>query len=216
MIDRQIRVVKVGGSLLELPDLAERLRRWLGLQPPMSNALLIGGGQMANAVRELDRLHRLGEESAHWLAVRAMQLNAQLAGALLPEASWPRSAVELVEDAAELVEDAATLSIVDPWRLLCDEDARQSPRPLPASWQVTSDSIAARLAHLCGARELVLLKSALPDSDTLSAAAAAGYVDGFFQQAAMGLRLRCVNLRGCVNLQDGQFPEIELCGFDRF
>ena len=78
--------------------------------------------------------------------------------------------------------------------------------PLPHSWDVTSDSIAARLAVLAGADELVLLKSGLPaGSLTLAQAAETGYVDRYFPVAAAGVpRVRCVNLRA-----DG-FPEAVL------
>lgn len=197
MGNREIRVVKLGGSLLDLPDLAARLRRWLGAQPAMPSVVLTGGGRLADAVREYDRRHALGDETAHWLAVRAMQRNARLTAALLPEASWATSVEELVEG-------ARPLSIVDPWGLLHDDDRRFSPQPLPASWQVTSDSIAARLAQLCGAGELVLLKSTLPREASLAAAAAGGYVDVFIPQALALPQVRCVNLR------DEAFGEMEL------
>lgn len=188
MSRRALRVVKLGGSLLELPDMAARLRRWLGRQTMMPSAVVVGGGRLADAVRELDRLHTPGDDAAHWLAVRAMQTNAQLAAALLPEAAWP---VAL----AELLKESPLLSIVDPWRLLRDDDRRFSPCPLPASWQVTSDSIAARLAELCGACELVLLKSALPETASAAAAASSGYVDTFLPRAVSLPHIRCVNLR---------------------
>lgn len=191
-----IRVVKLGGSLLALPDLAARLRCWLDSQPPMHTALLVGGGRLADAVREYDRLHALDEEAAHWLAVGAMQLTARLAAALLPEAMW-------IEAVDHLDNAASSLSIVDPWHLLRDAD-RRSPHPLLAGWQVTSDSIAARLAELCGACELVLLKSALPGEASVAAAAAARYVDAFFPQA-----LSLPNVR-CVNLRDDSFSEVRL------
>ena len=191
-----IRVVKLGGSLLDLPDLAARLRRWLDGQHRMKTALLVGGGRLSDAVREYDRVHALGDEAAHWLAVGSMQLNARLAAAMLPEAAW----IEAVDDLANA---ACSLSIVDPWHLLRDAD-RRSPQPLLAGWQVTSDSIAARLAELCSACELVLLKSALPGEASVAAAAASGYVDRFFPHAVSLPHVRCVNLR------DDSFSEVRL------
>lgn len=194
---QDIRVIKLGGSLLDLLDLAARLRRWLGQQPARSNAVVVGGGRLADAVREYDRLHALGDETAHWLAVQAMQLQARMVAALLPEANW-------VESVERLITAASPLSIVDPWKLLRDDDRRLSPQPLPAGWQVTSDSIAARLAQLCGATEVVLLKSALPAEATLTAAANGGYVDEFFPRAVTFPYVRCVNLR------DERFSEVRL------
>src|SRR5215475_7098934 len=77
-------VVKVGGSLFDLPDLGTRLADWLtGLKTP--NMLLIpGGGQTANLVRAWDRQHQLGEETSHWLALRALTFNAHFLAGLLP------------------------------------------------------------------------------------------------------------------------------------
>lgn len=197
MCRQDIRVVKLGGSLLDLPDLAARLRRWLGAQPARSSAIVVGGGRLVDAVRQYDRLHALGDETAHWLAVQAMQVQARMVAALLPEASWAASVEQLANG-------PSPLSIVDPWKLLRDDDRRLSPQPLPAGWQVTSDSIAARLAQLCGAAELVLLKSALPADATLMAAANCGYVDAFFPRAVTVLYVRCVNLR------DERFSEVRL------
>src|SRR4051794_12217769 len=74
-------VAKVGGSLYDLPDLGARLKLWLG---PLPRVLLVpGGGAMADAVRRLDNVHGLGEEASHWLALRALELNAQFLSHLL-------------------------------------------------------------------------------------------------------------------------------------
>jgi aspartokinase-like uncharacterized kinase len=63
-------VVKVGGSLFDLPDLGPRLEVWLGAR--RSVVLVPGGGPTTDVVRALDRTHRLGEEAAHWLALRSI------------------------------------------------------------------------------------------------------------------------------------------------
>ena len=81
-----------------------------------------------------------------------------------------------------------------------EEDPRYAVGPLPESWDVTSDSIAARLAEIIAADELVLLKSAPAAPGLLHEIAAAGYVDNFFPQAAEGLmRVRFANLRGAFD-----------------
>jgi aspartokinase-like uncharacterized kinase len=193
MTSHPLRVVKLGGSLLDLPELRERLRAWLAAQNPAANVLVVGGGAPADAIRAADRVHGLSIEAAHWLCIRAMSLNAHLIAELLPESAIARDTRSIRDRAAE-----RSLMILDPWPFLRDEEPGLSESPLPCSWDVTSDSIAARLAMLLSADELVLLKSALPDAGAdLASAASSGYVDPYFPHVAAGLpQVRCVDLRG--------------------
>jgi len=196
-----LRVLKLGGSLLELSDLTPRLRRWLAAGAGQRNVMVVGGGRLADAIRGYDKLHALGESVSHWLCIRAMSVNAELVAALLPEARLVHSVAELRQRPT-----APGPMIFDAWTFLRDEDPKLFAEPLPASWQVTSDSIAARLAEILGDAELALLKSALPPAKaTVASAAAAGFVDGYFPIAARRLtRIECVDLRSddfeCVSL----------------
>ena len=193
----EYRVVKLGGSLLDFDCLVPRLHAWLAGQPPMPGVMLVGGGKLADAIRDAFARHRLGEEAAHWLCIRLLGVTAELVAGLLPEAVLVNRFDEL---AAERV--AKRLAVFEPEQYLRDE----AVDPLPHSWDVTSDSIAARLAARLEAGELVLLKSDLPAGlATLQEAADAGYVDRYFPTVAADLpRIRCVNLRS-----DG-FPEVTL------
>jgi len=185
------RVVKLGGSLLTMPDLAERFRAWLNVQPSAETLLIAGGGELADAVRETNRLRPLADSQAHWLCIRAMQLQTEMLAALLPEAEMLLSIAPLRDSLPQ-----TRLAIVDPWRFVHEEDQRLSATPLPESWDVTSDSIAARLAQLTGADEVVLLKSASAPAADLQELGAAGFVDRFFMRAAIGVpQVRFVNLR---------------------
>jgi aspartokinase-like uncharacterized kinase len=185
-------VLKLGGSLLDWADSTVRLRQWLAGQKLAERLLIVGGGDLADSIRRSDQLHRLGEETSHWLSVRTMAIHAEMLMAMLPEARWCESVRRLMEQAA-----SPGLVIVDPWSFLHDEEPQWSPTPLPANWDVTSDSIAARLATLLGAEELTLLKSGLPPNGrTIAEVADAGYFDRFFTQAVVGLpQVRAVNLR---------------------
>jgi hypothetical protein len=71
-------VVKVGGSLFDHPALGSELRAFVESLAPAEVLLVAGGGPVADAVRELDRVHGLGEEAAHWLALRALDVTAEL------------------------------------------------------------------------------------------------------------------------------------------
>ena len=198
-----IRVVKVGGSLFDEPRLPQLFGNWLSLQPVATNVLLAGGGALVDAVRRVDRVHALGEERSHWLAVQAMSVTASLLADLLPRALLVQRFDKLV---ALLTNDkpAPELQVLvfDCWQFLREvEPSVPGPR-LPHLWQATSDSIAARLAVAIGhagqsISELVLLKSKLPARGaTLAEAAAAKVVDACFADLATGLpRVRLVNLR---------------------
>jgi len=179
----RVTVAKVGGSLFDLPDLPDRLRRWL--ESVRSPVLLVpGGGAAADVIRHLDRVHQIGEERAHWLALRALTVNAHFLAALL--------------DAPVLLgpgDPAPPLAVLDP-HALCQADEGR-PGALPHSWQVTSDTIAARVAERSGAT-LTMLKSVdLPAGATWEAAGDAGLVDEMFTAivARAGLKVEWVNLR---------------------
>src|SRR5687767_6623166 len=80
------QIVKIGGSLFDLPDLRTRLLGWLARQSAKRIVLVPGGGSSAEVIRVLDRTHRLGEEAAHWLALRMVQVNGWFLKVLLPQA----------------------------------------------------------------------------------------------------------------------------------
>ncbi len=76
--------------------------------------------------------------------------------------------------------------------VFCPEDFMQNDQSLPHSWSVTTDSIAARIADVLQADELVLLKSSEPPDDPDEMR---GYVDEYFPIAARNLKkIRFVNL----------------------
>lgn len=177
-------VVKVGGSLFDMPELRTQLIAFIDSLHDPDCLLIPGGGAVADAVRELDRVHGLGEEASHWLALRACSLNAHFLLSLLPGSrliAWPIPGRELC--------------ILDPLRFALADESR--PGSLPHCWDATSDSLAARAAVAVGA-DLVLLKSiTIPAEMTWQEVAAAGHVDrllpGLIEKH--GLRVRVVNLR---------------------
>jgi aspartokinase-like uncharacterized kinase len=189
----QGRIVKIGGSLLDWPLLRDRLAAWLAVQSKSCNVLLAGGGDLTDAIRRAQAIHRFDDQDAHWMCVRALSVTSQILSRLLPDAQLATSLDELL--AADWSE--GSLVVFDPasWMLL--EEPHASGQPLPHDWTATTDSIAARLAILTSVSELVLLKSADPlPATSLGELAAAGYVDRHFPAAAAALPLvRLVNLR---------------------
>src|SRR5262245_45048554 len=174
-------VVKVGGSLYDLPDLKQRLTAFLGTLADPDRLVVPGGGAAADAVRALDATHSLGEAISHGLALRACTMNAHFLATLL--------AAEVIDKPRQGI----GLAVLDPLAFV-----RLHPEALPASWDATSDSVAALAAAVAGAELLVLLKSvSVPEAMTWPEAAAAGYVDGVVPGLIERhrLRARAVNLR---------------------
>ncbi len=187
-----LTVVKVGGSLFDLPELGPRLRSWLAELAAPAVLLVPGGGPTADVIRDLDRLHGLGEEKSHWLALHALALNARVLADLLPGSHV----------VASIGEHRGRLAVLDPLAF-CRADERDNPAgALPHSWTVTSDSVAARAAVATQARELLLLKSiTIPPEMPWDEAARSGYVDGSFAgvlRAAGSLQVRAINFRAPV------------------
>jgi aspartokinase-like uncharacterized kinase len=169
-------VAKVGGSLFDLPHLGPALTRWVAEQP--APVLFVpGGGAFAEGVRQADRVHQLGEEASHWLAVRALTLSAHLLLHLLPDA-------ELLDNPTwgELEQkrwdDPGRVFVLDPFEFFCRHDT------VPHTWAVTTDSLAVAAAAAVNADKLVLLKSVEVGKGSWAEAAARGWVDEYFPTLA--------------------------------
>ena len=183
-------VVKLGGSLLTWPGLRDGLSAYWQARRFRRPVVIVGGGGAADLVRDLDRIHGLGEGRSHQLALHALDLTARLFAGLM-------SGLDVVDRPDELasVWDAGRIPILSPRRFL-EADAHR-PGALPHSWDATTDSIAARVTDHLGAAELALLKSApLPPGTDRASAARLGLVDPLFPLVAWGLgRVTYRNLR---------------------
>lgn len=200
-----IRVVKLGGSLLTCNELPDMLARWSAEQPPQATLWLVGGGTLVDQVRDLDRRFQLPAETCHRLAIQLMAVNARVVAPMLPGATWTSDLNRFVQ---RCTGGSTRDGLLDPVAFMDAVEHHGRCAPLPASWSVTSDSIAALGARAAGATELMLLKSRLPGSErrmTCAQAVATGYVDEFFPKAARGIP----NIRA-VNLRDPEYPEVQL------
>ena len=190
-MSRSLAVVKVGGSLYDLPDLGPRLRAWLEQAPADDFLFVPGGGPTADVIRNLDRIHHLGEEKAHWLALEGLRVNAFFLASLLPSA-------RLIERPGQT--KAAGPAILNPSAFLAWQDAASPEGRLPHIWAVTSDSVAARAAVSFGADHLFLLKSVtIPEGMDWEQAAEKGFVDEWFARTIRPggprLQVHAVNFR---------------------
>jgi aspartokinase-like uncharacterized kinase len=170
-------VFKLGGSLLSLPDLPDRLRAVIR-STSRKPLLIVGGGAVADVVREWDRLHQLNASTAHWLAIRAMEFNQHLVESLIPETLrviHPEEADEVWRQGG-----IAVLNVL-PWL----QSQAGQPDALPHSRDVTSDSNAAWAAIRWQAEGLTLLKSVdAPENLVSPDKSGEALVDDFFRQLA--------------------------------
>lgn len=177
-------VYKLGGSLLDLPEVPERLHALLNQPFPFfamhvakknKRLVVVGGGPLADAVRQWDRTHGLGDELAHRLGIQSMSFNAQLVAAILQDAQLVTSRAEASDVWGQ--GRVAVLRVAE----FVEAEERQSHDILPRSWDVTSDSVAAYVAHQWPADGLVLLKSiSVPSECDAASASSRGLVDAHF------------------------------------
>lgn len=185
MSDFLTRVVKVGGSLLNLRGLDMQIKTWLNQEAPAQNILVPGGGILVDGVRMQSRGN---DADDHWSCIAIMNaLALALANNLSAKCI----------SSPDILAETHAYYVLAPEAWLRECEPRLPGTRLPESWDVTSDSIAARLAICTGADELVLLKSADPPSRDLQELADCGYVDKFLPKLAGELPpWRIVNLRG--------------------
>jgi aspartokinase-like uncharacterized kinase len=142
-----LTVVKLGGGLGRgagddaLRALCSTLGE-LGARHPL--LVVPGGAGFADAVREHDRRFGLRATTSHHMAVLGMDQFGWLLSDLIPRA------VRCADLARPRELAAGQTAVLLPAGLPLDE--------LPASWQVTSDSIAAWVAGRVGGGRLVLVK----------------------------------------------------------
>lgn len=171
-----LRVVKVGGSLLTWSKVKEELKRWCRSQVDAKTVLIAGGGELVDQVRNWDSMFDLGPSISHQLAMRCMTVTSQLLSGWFPEA-------ECLDRLDGVAKSNCSTILFD----ACDWVLQDSE--LPATWDLTSDSISAAVASELHADELVLLKSRLPTVSDCD------FVDPLFSQTVGDRKVRLVNLR---------------------
>lgn len=180
-------VVKVGGALLQTGDaLARTITALEPLAPNRMILIVPGGGPFADAVRSVSEQHPLADDDAHWMAILGMDQFAILLASRIRNA-------ELVHCRGEVARAHARgkIPVLAPYRWLREAD------PLPHSWDVTSDSIAAWIAARLAALQLILIK---PDAhDALTA------LDRYFDRVRTP-SLKCTILTPAM-LTGSWFPE---------
>ncbi len=198
----EIRVVKLGGSLLDLPDLGQRVEAWLSSQSPACNLMIVGGGEIVEQIRNLDNVHGFDPSDVHWLCVDLLTTSAHLAAKLLNGFYLIEERESFERILASRFDRSSQIQVIVLPRIFYSRQLASSGcdwcQLLPQSWATTTDSIAALLARQVQARELVLLKSNAISESILGNQAWAdrGIVDKAFPEIAETISsIRMVNLR---------------------
>lgn len=140
-------VIKVGGSLAEVPSALKILCQELGVLAKTRRILIVpGGGKFADIVREFDKTFGLSDTIAHKMAILSMDQF----GLFLSNIT-PNSCVSYALEKARKLSETGILPILLPSSLMFHKD------PLEHSWDATSDSIAAYIAGVLHTKKLILV-----------------------------------------------------------
>ena len=162
-------VLKLGGSLLSNSMLIQYLE--LAKQKGQGQLVIVpGGGIFADQVRIAQKQWKYDDKTAHYMAILAMQQMALLFQGLCAD-------LVLINKVTE-IRPALQQHNVVVWSPLATElDAAG----VPASWDVTSDSLAAWLAIQLSVISLILVKSVqIPMDATIEQLSSLGVIDKAF------------------------------------
>ena len=134
------QVVKIGGSLFPVHAI-ELVKQLKGSK----SLVILGGGKFANLIREYDSQVNFSDETNHWTAIDCMDIIAKLV-----DDKVDSSKLAYYLDKADKISDDGLTPIFVVSEFLRSED------PFECSWDVTSDSIAAYIAHSLNANLLIV------------------------------------------------------------
>jgi aspartokinase-like uncharacterized kinase len=140
-------ILKVGGSLSRGEGLEALCAEISRLGNRFGLLVVPGGGKFADLVRKAYRQYGLSEAAAHFMALLAMDQYGYVLHHLIRGGNMSADLADLCRE-----EKSSRVGILLPSAEVMRSD------PLPHTWQVTSDTIAAWIAHRTACRRLVLLK----------------------------------------------------------
>jgi 5-(aminomethyl)-3-furanmethanol phosphate kinase len=162
-------VFKLGGSLLDQFDWPSRLRDWLDQQPPGEFFGIVGGGDVIEAMRKLDRVHRLKQTAMHWRCIRLLDATLEIAAELMPDAKILDSPVKLQSQAKVDHQRSGSRGQRETYWVRVSAFYHPGSQELSGSstdlyrpsegWDTTTDTLAMMLAHHIQADRIVLMKS---------------------------------------------------------
>src|SRR5690606_11906938 len=140
-------------------NLADLISQWLSNEPFARTLIIPGGGMLVDSLRKIDNQMGLPEAVSHWQAIRLMDVQAAILESCM-------EGVPLINDplAFATKKISAQSAILLSYEFLKSVEPQMAGESLGMGWNVTSDSIAARIANILEADELVLFKSRAPPS----------------------------------------------------
>lgn len=176
-------VIKLGGSLCHSDVLIDCLNAVEKNYRGRAVVIVPGGGAFADQVRLAQQRWSFDDNTAHRMAVLAMQQTALMFQGLKP--GW------VIADTVAAIQDRAGEKNIVVWS---PDIVELDEAGVPASWDISSDSLAAWLAKTVSAAELILIKSAPIDPAlSLQQLAKQNIVDnafcGFVAEAAFKIRI---------------------------
>ncbi|MDY6864944.1 MAG: amino acid kinase [Halobacteriota archaeon] len=167
-------VIKIGGSLIyQRKEILYRLEEYSS-EFGKEIVIIPGGGVFADLVRS--HSEEISEDTAHWMAIHAMDQY----GLYLADGTF----IQLLYDLTGIGEGAG-IFILLPYMLLRQLD------PLPHSWDVTSDTIAAWVAGELGAEFIKVTD-----------------VDGIFLDGSLVDKVSAKELTGKTTCIDKELPKL--------
>lgn len=110
-----------------------------------NSLIVLGGGEFANLIRKYDSEINFSQETNHWTAIDCMDIIAKLVNDKVESTKLVYS----IDDAIAISDEGFTPIFVVS-KFLREDD------PFECSWDVTSDSIAAYVAHSLNAKLLIV------------------------------------------------------------
>lgn len=182
-------IIKLGGSLSKSTTLVNCLDAVETNYTDKAAIIVPGGGAFADQVRLAQQRWQFDDTTAHQMAILGMQQMALMFKGLKPGFAIAHN--------IETIQDLLKRQKIVIWS---PDISELDNAGIPASWDISSDSLAAWLAKTVSASELILIKSAVIEANlNLHQLAGQNIVDKAFCEMVGGamFEIRVVNAHDC-------------------
>ncbi len=139
-------IVKIGGYYIYNKELAEKIVD-LAEEYKFIPIFVCGGGIFANSVREAYIAHSFSSKTAHYAAIKAMEISALIFSENIVNGVLTDSLDDIFIYSVE-----GKYPIILPYKIVLRTNI------LPETWEITGDSVASLIAVLLGVKNVVFVK----------------------------------------------------------